>query len=289
MPVHERHYEPYTGALESSAVRLLAIPRYTIEVLFTRMLAFILFGLGSIVMLVFAVYLFLQINMDLLKLIGMDGLPELSAARIFYLLLSIQVLPAIVVLVLTIPKVIGPDRRNGALALVFARPISRVNYITGKVGALAILLATLTVLQVCVLFLLMIGMMPEGSSFRTEFWSGSLALFGKALFCAAAICVTLSLVGAACSAVSKNRVAGSVIFLMLVFGSRVSAEVVAGTSGMSRPYFGLDDCLSTLCTILLVGDSDRSLLWVIFHLGLWCVASLAVLWKALRPVEVFRE
>lgn len=115
---------------------------------------------------------------------------------------------------LVAPDVICPDRRQHVLPLMFARPITGVDYVVAKFGAIASILFAFSFLPQVVLF---VGNMLVSNS-ALDYFKGHLDILWKVPAAVVLLAVYYAVVGLAISSLTERRiVAGaSVIGLFLV-------------------------------------------------------------------------
>ena len=115
---------------------------------------------------------------------------------------------------LVAPDVVCPDRRQHVLPLMFARPITGVDYVVAKLGAIATILFAFSFLPQVVLF---VGNMLVSDS-ALDYFTGHLDVLWKVPIAVALLAVYYAVIGVAISSLTDRRiVAGaSVIGLFLV-------------------------------------------------------------------------
>lgn len=145
MAVYEQSYHRYEGELTSRGLRFLVIPRYAWQrlsgskLLWALLVASTLVTLGAITL----IYLrhnakaLLALNIELGDMFPIDG-------RFFETVLGIQLGIGFVGVLLAGPALISMDLANGALPLYLARPLTRKEYVLGKLSVLAVGLSIVT-------------------------------------------------------------------------------------------------------------------------------------------------
>jgi ABC-2 type transport system permease protein len=115
---------------------------------------------------------------------------------------------------LVAPDVVCPDRRQHVLPLMFARPITGVDYVVAKFGAIATILFAFSFLPQVVLF---VGNMLVSDS-ALDYFTGHLDILWKVPLAVALLAIYYAVVGLAIASLTDRRiVAGaSVIGLFLV-------------------------------------------------------------------------
>ena len=130
----------------------------------------------------------------------------------------------LVFVALTAPDIMCPDRRQRILPLLFARPLTGVDYVVAKLGAMAAILFAFSFLPQVVLFLGQMLVTEDGAlTYLTEnaevLWQIPIAVALLSLYYAA--------IGVALSSLSSRRIiAGATIVGVLLISSITSAILV---------------------------------------------------------------
>lgn len=147
----------------------------------------------------------------------------------------------LVFVALTAPDIICPDRRQRVLPLIFARPLTGVDYVIAKVGAMASILFAFSFLPQVVLFLGQMLVSEDGALRYLRdnaeiIWQVPVAVSLLALFYAA--------IGVAISSLTSRRIiAGASIIGLFLVTSIVSAILVG-------PEHKFDERAPTASTII---------------------------------------
>ncbi len=148
-------------------------------------------------------------------------------AVFFQFLFGWQALPAFLVAVIVSPSLIAADLSNNALSLYLSRPITRRDYVLGKMAVLAILLSPITWMGGLLIFVLQAYL--EGNNWGVENWRIGMAyLVGHITWI-----VVISLLTLAISAWVRFKPAArgalfGIIFILAGFAQAINA--VTGTS-----------------------------------------------------------
>jgi len=122
----------------------------------------------------------------------------------------------------TAPDLLCPDRRQQVLPLLFSRPITGIDYIAAKTGAVAAVVFTFGFLPQCVLF---VGNMLVSDG-ALDYFRGHLDVLWKVPLAVAALALFLSLVGTAVASLTTRRVVAAAVFLGLgLFSSSVASAL----------------------------------------------------------------
>jgi ABC-2 type transport system permease protein len=223
MAVYEHAYRRYQGPLTTRRRRLLVLPRYALaDVMRSR--AFVMFYLLCFLLPFLGVLMiYLRHNLAALKVLNLDlsqlrqGLP--IDANFFDKGLAMQGFLAFLLVVAVGPALVAPDLRNNGLALYLSRPLSRAEYVLGKVSVLALLLSTITWVPGLLLYLLQ-GYL-EGGGWLAEQWRVPVALFAGSW----AWILVLSLLALAVSAWVKWKPVARIVLLIVFFVLNAFAQV----------------------------------------------------------------
>ena len=125
---------------------------------------------------------------------------------------------------LVAPDVVCPDRRQHVLPLMFARPLTGVDYVVAKVGAIATILFAFSFIPQVVLF---VGNMLVSDS-ALEYFRGHLDVLWKVPLAVVLLAVYYAVIGVAISSLTDRRiVAGAAViglFLVTSIASGILAE-----------------------------------------------------------------
>ena len=132
---------------------------------------------------------------------------------------------------LTGPDVVCPDRRQRVLPLVFARPLTGVDYVVAKLAAIATIVFAFGVIPQVVLF---VGQMLVGNhaidylqEHAEVLWQAPAAVALVAVYYAAVVLAVASLTG-------RRIVAGAVFIGVMITAGTVSGILVGDTSALGH-------------------------------------------------------
>jgi ABC-type transport system involved in multi-copper enzyme maturation permease subunit len=145
MAVYERVWRPYAGALTAERWRFLVVTRFAFWNAFASRAFTGFYVLAAMPAVVGLALVYLSHNLEMLKQIAASSelMTQLTMA-FFQKLFAWQAIPAFLIAVLVGPGLIAPDLSNGALPLYLCRPISRADYVLGKLAVLVLLLSPVT-------------------------------------------------------------------------------------------------------------------------------------------------
>lgn len=154
MPIHDQSYRRYTGVREAPGTAWLVITVTGIRTALSKklFLGVMLFAWAQF--LVRAVIFYLSANFPNLDILA----PSVETFRQF---LELQELFVLIVTVYVGSGLIANDRRSNALQIYLSKPLSRAEYVAGKLGILLFFLLMVTLLPA--MALLFVQMMFSGS------------------------------------------------------------------------------------------------------------------------------
>lgn len=145
MAVYEQSYRRYDGPLTSLSLRFLVIPRYAYQRLSGSKLLWALLVVSTLTALGSAVMIYVLNNAKLLAALGIELGGGLALdASYFSIVLRIQLVIGFLIVLIAGPPLISMDLANGALPLYLARPITRREYVLGKLTVLVAVLSVTT-------------------------------------------------------------------------------------------------------------------------------------------------
>lgn len=212
MTVRTRRFRPFTGTPTSPLARLFVLPRYAWREAFRAKLVTGAFTASFLAPIGALVVVWLKHNMlALAKTPLAAGLPFAIDARFFGFLLLGQSYFAFALTLFVGPSLVSADLVNGGLPLYLSRPLSRWQYVAGKLLVLALLLSAITWAPLLLVFVLEASLSEEGWLLAHASLAGSIVA-GSLL-----LVLFLSLVAMALSAWVKNRaLARAVLFALVV-------------------------------------------------------------------------
>ena len=157
---------------------------------------------------------------------------------------------------LVAPDVMCPDRRQRVLPLMFARPLTGVDYVVAKVGAISSILFAFSFLPQVVLF---IGNMLVSDS-AYSYFTGHLDILWKVPVSVVALALYYAVIGVAIASLTERRIVAGASVIGLLLITSISAGIIVGDT---RPGEGsmaaLIDILSLplyLRDLVFLGNID---------------------------------
>ena len=180
---------------------------------------------------------------------------------------------------------VANDLRTGAIVMYLARPLTRRDYVLGKLGVTLLLNLAVTLVPALVLYLVALALAPE----MFQHWN--LAWIAPAIVMHAVVMsLSLSLLGLAASALTRRATAAGIGLFAFVAGLDLVRQVLR--HGFDRPeatLLSVQDNLRNLGRALFgLSDSSDPVSWVASALvvGLVGFACLLVLRRRVRAVEI---
>ena len=212
MAVYEQLYGAYEGESRSARSRFLVIPRYALREVFKSKLIVTIFILCFIYPLVASILVYLHHNANALALLKINVRELLPIdASFFQTFVQVQGAFALILTVLVAPPLISRDLSNNALPLYLCRPLSRAEYILGKMTVIVFLLSLITWISGLLIFFF------QSSLAGFEWLWANLWMIWAIFFGFTVWIIVLSLLALAVSSLLKWRVMASGALLGIFF------------------------------------------------------------------------
>lgn len=212
MAVYEHLYRAYEGESHTAWSRFLVIPRYALRDVFKSKLSTTVFILCFIYPLIAAILVYLHHNANALAVLQINVRELLPIdASFFRTFLEVQGAFSLIVTVLVAPPLISRDLSNNALPLYLCRPLSRAEYVLGKMTVVAVLLSLITWIPGLLIFFFQASLAGVAWAWA-NLWMIWAIFFGSLIWIA-----LLSLLALAVSSLLKWRVVASGALLALFF------------------------------------------------------------------------
>ncbi len=143
----------------------------------------------------------------------------------------------LVFVAVTAPDIICPDRRHRVLPLIFARPLTGVDYVVAKVGAMASILFAFSFLPQVVLF---VGQMLVSDDGALRYLRDNAEVLWQVPVAVALLSLFYASIGVAISSLTARRIiAGATIIGVFIVTSIVSSVLIGPetTSSQDGPVF----------------------------------------------------
>ncbi|HYO82147.1 MAG TPA: hypothetical protein VES20_12150 [Bryobacteraceae bacterium] len=281
MAVYKRAYKPYEGGLTGDGWRWLVLTRYALARLFDSKLA-IGFMVACYIFPVFAgATIYLRHNLGLLADLGANAANLFAAdSNFFAAFLSVQGFFSFLFTAWAAPGLIAPDLSNNALPLYLCRPISRAEYVAGKMAVLAIPLSLITWVPGVILWSLEAGLDDTG-------WGGNNLHLALGTFLGSWLWIgLLALLGLALSAWVKWKIAASALLFGIFFISAAFSAIVNEVLDTKLGYLlNLGHVIGTLWGRMLQVSPRRTLLGELFDIRTGDEIPIWAAWMAVAGIS----
>jgi ABC-2 type transport system permease protein len=281
VPIYEQTYRRYEARAPLRSVRFWPITREALRLVLGRraFLGLLLVAWGQFLFRVIQVYVVTRLP-EAGRVLPIDG-------RMFGQFLAIQTLFTLLLSIFGGAGLIANDLRTGAILVYLSRPLTRRDYVLGKLGVLMSLNLSVTLVPALLLYLIALALAPE------QFATWSLAWIAPAVVLHSLVTSTvMSLMALAVSSLSRSARVAGLGFFGLVFGLEIVRGVLRAL--YDRPESTLLSVQADLQSLAnaLFGITDRAfdVPWAYPALVLVAVSlgCLAILRARVRAVEIVR-
>jgi ABC-2 type transport system permease protein len=147
VPVYDRRYRGYSGERRPPRGLPWTIARFGLAEVFSHRLLLVLFVVACVPFVAFATLIYVANNLEMLSAFGINPgnrLAESLSGTFFFWFAVGQANLAFLLASFAGPMLVGPDLTHGAMPLYLSRPLSRGDYILGKLAILGTLLSAIT-------------------------------------------------------------------------------------------------------------------------------------------------
>jgi len=163
MPIHDLGYRHWSGQWTSHPYRWWVITRQGVRLLAGKRRFLFLMALSAIPFVVRCVMLYAATVLGNLPFLKID-------AAFFRDFLSQQMFFTFVIAIYAGSGLISNDLKANALQIYLAKPITRKDYVVGKLGVVAFFLSLPTLVPALLLFVLAVAFQPGGAFVREFGW-----------------------------------------------------------------------------------------------------------------------
>ncbi len=278
MPIHDLGYRHWTGKWTSHPYRWWVITRQGINMLSHKKRFLALMILSSIPFIVRAVMLYLSTvvgkNAPFLRVNGKFFEDFLTQQMFFLFLIAIYAGAGS----------ISSDLRANALQIYLSKPITRRDYIMGKLGMLVFFLALPTLVPGLLLFLLAV-LFESSLSFFNEYYWVPLSVLGYS----AVIVFVCALVMLALSSLTRSSRFAGINFAAVFFFSQILYGIIGGILRTTRvAWISLGNNLTQIGDVFFRSDPKYSSpLWIsVVVLTLLMAGGAWIVHRRVQAVEV---
>ncbi len=286
MAVYKRSYRAYSGSLTPSWSRFLILYQFSRKTLFRSKAQTAFFVLCFFPPLLALLGIYANAHLSAFSFLGQKTGPLLKIDGDFFSdFLGLQSSLAVVLTAFIGPGLVSPDLANGALTLYLCRPLSRTDYVLGKMSVLFITLSWITWLPGLVLFFVQASL--SGWQWMLDnLWIAVAVVAGSFIWI-----LVLSLLALALSAWLKWRIVAGALLLGLFFMGAGFAQAVNAVLRTSHGYLlDISKLISIVWHDLFRDNSQPPFSATEAWLGLLALAGfcLYLLMKKVRANEVIR-
>src|SRR5713226_4418587 len=223
MPIYEQTYRRYEARAPLRVVRFWPITREALRLILARraFLGLLLVAWGQFLFRVIQIYVVTRLP-EAGRVLPIDG-------RMFGQFLAIQTLFTLLLSIFGGAGLIANDLRTGAILVYLSRPLTRRDYVLGKLGVLMALNLSVTLVPGLLLYAIALALAPE------LFLKWSLAWIAPAVVLhSAVVSLSVSLLALAVSSLSRSAGVAGLGFAGLFLGLEVVRGILAQGFGL-RP------------------------------------------------------
>lgn len=287
MAVYKRTYKAYAGELTPQWSRMLVIPRYAWANLFQQRILVILYVISFFYPLGAALAIYFNHNTAFLAQyvpVPKDGFFAVNNS-FFFVFTTVQSSLGFLLASFVGPGLMSPDLTHNALPLFFARPLSRGQYILGKMLVIGGLLSTFTWIPGLLLFALQASLAGGEWLWNNGWIAGAMSL-------SFLIWITvISLLAMALSAwVRWKIIAGALMLVVMFLGAGVNQMIREVARSEIGGYFDIATSTGRIFMELfdIGGENPMSLESAVGAVVLCTGILLWLILKKVRACEVVR-
>lgn len=231
MAVYKRTYRGYSGGLTPAWSRFLVLYQFSRRTLFRTKAATAFFVICFFFPVLCLLGIYANSHLSAFSFLGQSSGPLFEINGKFFLTyLSVQSGFAFILTAFIGPGLVSPDLANGALTLYLCRPLTRSEYIAGKIAVLFITLSWITWLPGLVLFFVQ-GSLSGWHWMFDNAWIASGILLGSLIWI-----TVISLLALALSAWVKWRIAAGALLLGTFFIGAGFAQAINAVLQTKQGY-----------------------------------------------------
>jgi hypothetical protein len=210
-------------------------------------------------------------------------------ATMFYDLFPFQFMAALIISAYVGSGLIANDMRTGGILLYLSRPLTLLDYITGKATILLACLASVTLVPSIVLFFGARSLAPEALGGVEHF-----AILPKVFLFSVAIILPFSFIVLAASSLSKSARFSGLAFVFVIIGSQIASAVGwEVTRSPVAALLSIQACIQRIGAWLFDARGPRMLanldpFAAAAVLAVVCAVCFLILRARVRAVEVVR-
>lgn len=279
MPIYDQGYRRYEARGPLRSMRFWPITREALQLVLQKRAFLLLLGVSWI-----------QFAGRIVQILVVTRFPEAGRVlpidgRLFGEFLAMQGFWVLMLSVFGGAGLVANDLRTGAILVYLSRPLTRRDYVLGKLGVLLALNLGVTLLPGLLLYVVGLGLAPE-QYLKWELW-----WIGPALALQATLMsLAMSAVALAVSSLSRSARVAGLAFFGLVVGLDIARGILVEVMNLDGAAFvSLQHDLESVAAGLFgLQGRHAEPLWAAAAVALATVAALAVLRSRVRAVEIVR-
>lgn len=281
MPIYEQAYRRWEARGPLRSLRFWPITREALAILLQRRAFVVLLMMGWIPFVIRVGHVYVVTRFpQVATILPADG-------RLFGEFLNQQTPFTILLSIFGGAGLVANDLRTGAILVYLSRPLTRRDYVIGKLSVLLALNFAATLVPGLLLYAVALGLAPEQFATLGLAWIAPMIVVHATL-----LSLVVSLVALAVSAVSRSARVAGLAFAGLVVGLEIARGVLEGI--LDRPearVLSLQNDLRILGNLLFgVAESGGAVpaIYPVVVLALTAAGCLAILRARVRAVEIVR-
>jgi ABC-2 type transport system permease protein len=286
MAVYKRTYRGYSGPLTAAWSRFLVIYRFSRRSVFRSRFQTGFFVLCFFYPLLALLAVYANAHADVFSMLAKSSGPLVKIdGRFFYLFLGVQTSLAFLLTAFIGPGLVSPDLANGALTLYLCRPLSRAEYVIGKLAVLFLNLSFITWIPALIVFVVQ-ACLAGWSWFYANLFIAWAVFWSSLLWI-----LTVSLISLALSAWVKWRIVAGALLLAVFFLGAGFARAINAVLDTTQGYLiDINQLHSIIQNSLLREMTTPPLSVLEASIALLIIAAsfLWLLMRKIRPNEVVR-
>lgn len=286
MAVYKRAYRAYSGPLTPTWSRFLVMYRSSRSSVFRSKFQTTFFVLCFFFPLLCLLGIYANSHLSVFTFLGRRSGPLLDIdGKFFAIYLGVQSALAFVLTVFVGPGLVSPDLSNGALTLYLCRPLTRSEYVLGKMSVLMTTLSWITWLPGLILFFVQ-GSVAGPRWIFDNAWIAVALVLGSLIWI-----VLLSLLALAISAWVRWRIVAGMLLLGIFFFGAGFAQAINAVLRTQHGYLlDISRLMAIVWTSLFRDSTSQPFSATEAWLGLLAFAAccLYLLMRKVKANEVVR-
>jgi len=219
MPIHDQSYRHWEGKLKSHSFRWWVVTYEGLKVMLRRKLFVLLILVPAIIL--FFVFGGIIYGVNTYGFIGNLGLinPEF-----FFRFCFMQTFFILMICIFAGSGLIANDLKSNALQLYFSKPLTRLDYVVGKIAIILIMLECITLVPGILLFIEHSVLSQDLTFLRENYW-----LIGAIFLYSLILNVPITFLTLALSSITKNNRYSAIILMGIILGSPVLGTLLKAT------------------------------------------------------------